>query len=343
MTSDGSPTPRLSSPSVPGDEFARFRLFEGLSKEDRAAIAARCSRLELAPGDVVAEQGSVGREMYLVASGELAIVRRDDGVEVTVNTVGAGHDVGIMAMFDGGVRAATLRATGPTVVHRLGFDDLTAVFGDASTSPFALMFRNELRMHTEFLRAGNEASTAAYRREVEESRRRLKFGSFVAFLIGSVTLYAFLLRIFLGSLVGHVDSTFISAGILAFCLAIYVPMMRTSGFPMSTYGLTLAGWKRSLTESLVWTAAFLGVVTLLKAILLQVVPSWAGEPLFSFYGFTRYGSVWKAVALMGVYSIFAPIQELIARGAMQSSFHEFLSGPRPESTPRFRHTAAPSQ
>jgi hypothetical protein len=31
---------------------------------------------------------------------------------------------------------------------------------------------------------------------------------------------------------------------------------------------------------------------------------------------------------MALYAIFSPIQELIARGAMQSSLHEFLTGPR---------------
>jgi hypothetical protein len=169
---------------------------------------------------------------------------------------------------------------------------------------------------------------AALRRELDESRRRLSFGSFVAFLIGSVTLYAFLLRIILGSMFGKIDSTFITVGILVACLVIYVPMIRMSGFPASTYGLTLRDWRPALTESLVWTAVFLAAITLLKLIALQLVPGWQGQPLFSMYGFTRYATIGEALGLMAMYVIFSPIQEFIARGAMQSSFHEFLSGPR---------------
>lgn len=316
-------------PSTPiEDEVRGLRLFEGLAEADVRAVAAHCHRIELAEDVVVAEQGDPGRAMFLVARGELAVVRRDGDVEVVVNNVGSGQDVGIMALFDGGLRTATLRTTRPTVVYRLDYEDFSAAFGDSSSSPFALMLRNELRMQTEFLKSGNEASTAAYRREFEESRRRLRFGSFVAFLIGSVTLYAFLLRIFLGSFVGRIDSTFITAGILVGCLLIYVPMMRRSGFPMATYGLTLVGWRRSVAESLGWTAGFLLVVTGLKAVLLQVVPSWQGQPLFSFYGFTRYPDLATAFGLMGIYCVLAPVQELIARGAMQSSLHEFLTGPR---------------
>ena len=44
------------------------------------------------------------------------------------------------------------------------------------------------------------------------------------------------------------------------------------------------------------------------------------------YGFTRYGPLAYAFGLMAVYCLFVPVQELIARGAMQSSLHEFLAG-----------------
>jgi CRP-like cAMP-binding protein len=314
--------PRASAPP----DLARFPLFDGLSSADRDAIASWCVTLEVAEGERLVEQGSTGRDLYLVAEGELEVLHKDGEHEVVVNHARPGDDVGVMAMFEGGRRTASLRASRPSVVHRLRYEDFTAVFGDAMDAPFARLVRNQLRAHAGFLAAGNAATNQALQRENAEARRRLRFGSFVAVLIGSVTLYAVILRIVVGLTEGHIDSTFVTTGILLGCVAIYVPMMLKSGFPLSTYGLTLAGWKRSIGESLIWTVAFCAAVTVLKAIALQLVPAWSGQPLFSFYGFTRYPSVWQAVGLMAVYSLFAPVQELVARGAMQSSLHEFLGG-----------------
>jgi CRP-like cAMP-binding protein len=319
--------------AIEAPDLTRFRLFDGVAAADRDAIGSWCLRFALEPGHVLVEQGSEGRELYLVAEGELEVLHREGDHEVVVNRILPGQDVGIVAMFEGGRRTASLRAARPSVVYRLRHEDFLEVFGEATRAPFAVMLRNQLRAHTEFLVAGNVQTIGAVRRENEEAKRRLRFGSFVAVLIGSVTLYAFVLRIVLGLAYGpagsgHVDSTFITVGILLGCVAIYVPMMIKSGYPLATYGLTLGDWRRALPESLGWTAAFLGAVTLLKAIAIRLVPAWHDQPLFSFYGFTRYDSLWTAIGLMAIYSAFAPVQELIARGAMQSSLHEFLSGPR---------------
>ena len=309
-------------------DLGKFRLFDGLAPDQRDKVWSLCERLEVAAGATLIEQGTMGEELYLIEAGEFAVLRRDADREYTVNHMSEGQDFGVIALFEKGVRTATLRATRPSVVYRLRFADIAAAYGDYTDAPYAVMLRNELRTHTDLLRSGNEVSMAALRRELDESKRRLSFGSFVAFLIGSVTLYAFLLRILLGASYGKIDSTFITVGILVGCLAIYVPMIRLSGFPASTYGLTLRDWKPALIESLVWTAAFLVGVTLLKLIALQLVPAWKGQPLFSMYGFTRYATLGEALGLMAMYVLFSPIQEFIARGAMQSSFHEFLSGPR---------------
>lgn len=314
--------PRVSAPP----ELTQYTLFEGLSAADRDAIASWCVRVEVAEGERLIEQGSTARDLYLLESGELVVLHADGDHEVEVNRVVAGDAVGAMAMVDGGRRTASLRAARASVVHRLAYQDFLTVFGDATDAPFARILRNQLRSHGEHLAAGNALANTALRRENEESRRRLRFGSFVAVLIGSVTLYALVLRVVTGFLEGHVDSTFVTTGILLGCVAIYVPMMVRSGVPLSTYGLTWTGWRRSLGESLLWTLGFCAVVTGLKAVALELVPSWADQPLFSFYGFTRYPSVWQAVGLMAIYSLFAPVQELIARGAMQSSLHEFLGG-----------------
>lgn len=151
---------------------------------------------------------------------------------------------------------------------------------------------------------------------------------FVVVLIGSTTLYAFLLRSLQPLLAPRVDSTWISAGILVGCLLLYGPLILCSGLPRASHGLSMRHWRRHATEALAWSAAFLAAITALKSVLLQVVPGWSSEPLFSMYGFTRYDSPGQALTLMAVYGSLVPAQELVARGALQTSLERMLAGPR---------------
>ncbi|OVE81146.1 hypothetical protein BVY03_04465 [bacterium K02(2017)] len=305
-----------------------YGLFKGLSKQQQDQIWKFCERKEIAVGEIIIKQGTNGKNLYLIESGSFDVLDQQNNEEFILSKVGAGANVGIMAMIESGQYTATLKATEPSVVYVLPFEAIEAEYGQIKDAPYAIIIRNQLIQATEVLHNVNDATVSSLKNELAQTKKRLSFGRFVSFLIGSVTLYAFLLRLTLGSLQGKVDSTWISVTILAACLAIYIPMMKLSGFPWATYGLTLKNWKPSLWQSLKWTFVFLLLVTGLKMICLQIIPSWKNEPLFSMYGFVRYPTLSKAISLMLVYALFAPVQEFIARGAMQSSLQEFLAGKR---------------
>jgi CRP-like cAMP-binding protein len=85
---------------------------------------ASCTRRELAiadslmtttvarPGQVLARQGDVGRQCFLVESGTVTVMC--DGV--VVGEAGPGSWLGEMALLDGTPRTATLTAQGPVVL-----------------------------------------------------------------------------------------------------------------------------------------------------------------------------------------------------------------------------------
>lgn len=303
-----------------------FGLFNGLSDEYKNNLWKLCERKIIKKGEEIIQKGQEGKEMFLIESGEFDVLDRDGDKEFLLNKISRGASVGVMALIESGKSTATLRASKDSVVYRLPFDAFDTAFGDTKNTPYATIMRNQLLQNINFLSEANNKTVSSLKNELAAAKKRLGFGRFVAFLLGSVTLYAFLLRMLLGTLQGKVDSTWISVSVLVACLMLYIPMMKFSGFSWATYGLTLKNWWPSLVESLWWTAIFLGVVTLLKLIGLWTIPSWKAAPLFSMYGFTRYESIGTALMLIGIYTVFAPVQELIARGAMQSSLHEFLAG-----------------
>jgi hypothetical protein len=112
--------------------------------------------------------------------------------------------------------------------------------------------------------------------------------------------------------------------LLFFAVGIFIAMKR-SGYPLSMYGLTTRNWKVSLIESVILTIPLLVLIALVKMLLIHFHPAMADSEVFEL---SRYYtmSLPKLFIIIIVYSVFTPIQEIIARGGIQSSFQAFLAG-----------------
>jgi membrane protease YdiL (CAAX protease family) len=119
--------------------------------------------------------------------------------------------------------------------------------------------------------------------------------------------------------------------IIAFAVPLLL-MMKYSGYPMRVYGLTVKNAKESILESLLFSAAFMFAIILYKLFLIHFIDGFEGRNLFdltlnlnlNFSNESISISLWISVLL--IYLVFVPIQELLVRGALQSSFQVFLVG-----------------
>jgi putative ABC transport system ATP-binding protein len=85
--------------------------------------------LELAPGELVFEQGSRGDLVYVVEDGQIEIVRkRDDGTEESVAMVEPGAYFGELAPMFGLQRSASARAVAATKLTAYGLRDFREKF-----------------------------------------------------------------------------------------------------------------------------------------------------------------------------------------------------------------------
>lgn len=79
----------------------RFDLFEGLGSEEISFIAANCEEMEAGAGNILIQQGQVGRDVYLLESGSVRVFRgqstlpQDRGIVLDSPTI-----LGEMAMAD---------------------------------------------------------------------------------------------------------------------------------------------------------------------------------------------------------------------------------------------------
>jgi len=102
-------------------------------------------------GEVIFEEGSSGRELYVVLEGKVEIARISDSRKIVIVTLGKGEFFGEMAVIDGSSRSATAIAASPkTRVMRI--NHARFVYLVSQQPAFALMVMDALSKR---LRASN--------------------------------------------------------------------------------------------------------------------------------------------------------------------------------------------
>jgi CRP/FNR family cyclic AMP-dependent transcriptional regulator len=117
------------------DVLAKLPLFAGLEPSDRATLAGLLRTREYKAQEPVFFVGEPGDDMFFIQRGQVVISYPDDnGVEVTLATLGPGQFFGEISLLDGGPRTATARAVGDTTLLSL---DCRGFYGFLSRHPSA--------------------------------------------------------------------------------------------------------------------------------------------------------------------------------------------------------------
>ena len=104
-------------------------LFDGLTDDHLDEVAAICKRRQLKKGELLAKQGDVGSELFIVSEGLVEVIVRERTVPRVVVNLGTGQLIGEMSLVDRGPRSATVRAIhDPTFVQVIQHDDFHALF-----------------------------------------------------------------------------------------------------------------------------------------------------------------------------------------------------------------------
>jgi len=138
----------------PKDAFARSGFPINMARASETAGDAmaieKCIN-EFDVGDIVFEEGSTGRELFVVLDGRIDIVKLDGATKTTIVTLGKGEFFGEMAVIDGSARSATAISAAPnTRVMRI--NHARFVYLVSQQPAFALMVMDALSKR---LRASN--------------------------------------------------------------------------------------------------------------------------------------------------------------------------------------------
>jgi signal transduction histidine kinase len=154
---------------IDAKEFLRPILF-GLMEEDLEELANAAVEYTYSADEVIIEEGDEGDAVFFVVNGHVDIVKQyQDGSERFLHTTGPGEPFGEMALLQSGGRTATVRASEPTTVLRIGREPFLNVLGRSPSLSVRILVRLTGR-----LRDADQAAIADLSRANEELRQALK-------------------------------------------------------------------------------------------------------------------------------------------------------------------------
>ena len=310
------------------DCFAVLRgsaLFESLSDADLRALVPVIREIDVPAGDFVMREGEPGREVFIIKEGEVQILKREAGGGSLheIARAGQGASVGELALLDDGPRSAFVRALRPTTLYALSPQEIVVTSGRAE------LLRQLSRAIAARLRFTNEVTVRLLHQQVAMAR-------FIAFLVFSLSIYAFALSVMTRYASEAASSTLVTVSLMLVMTGAVLNVIRRLGFPMAFYGLTLARWRRAVGESLLATVVVCALIVALKWIVLHAGLR-PGHALFEPHaavnaaaaGAGGPASLW--LAMMVLYALHAPFQEFLVRGCLQGALQQFLGGTYRES------------
>jgi CRP-like cAMP-binding protein len=103
-------------------------IFESLSVGELAAIASVAEEIDHPAGEIIFEEGSYGDTMYLIAQGEVSVIKnRNKASQIELDRIRSGDYFGEMALFEDTVRSGSIRtetACRFMVLHKQEFKEL---------------------------------------------------------------------------------------------------------------------------------------------------------------------------------------------------------------------------
>lgn len=117
------------------EALRRVPLFSGCSDRELKSIASITDRIELDDGALLMEEGSTGRDLWILAEGNARVSRNGR----TLRTATPGDALGELALLDGETRSATVAARGPVVAYVVGGRSFTNMLKDAPSVGLRIM------------------------------------------------------------------------------------------------------------------------------------------------------------------------------------------------------------
>ncbi|EHL29089.1 cyclic nucleotide-binding domain-containing protein [Legionella drancourtii] len=287
------------------------------------------TQLSIPQGKVIFHENDEADAFYIILNGE---------AEVYINTHHHLHGlhshvlatlkkddvIGDMALIENKPRSASLRAKSDLSV--LSFKLLEVRKHPHIT---LLLTRNMAKMLSEKIRYTNQITVKKMEESLEQAEARNVLGVFMVAMFWLISLYTISLTSLIDMGKHLANNTFLSVGLIFFFALGTLSAMRLTGLPLKHFGITLQDWPKKIVQALIYSLPIMMLFVLIKAYLVYFGANPQHVAVFSGFseGIVDGTFSWQFyLMLIFLYTLFSPIQELIARCALQSTFFSFLPG-----------------
>jgi CRP/FNR family cyclic AMP-dependent transcriptional regulator len=154
MSQDEATPP--SPPNIPPAMLREIGLFGGLDETTLEILSKSLPAEQILVGQRVVAEGDAAREMFVVVSGELEVLKKTpSGGEVRVAMLGPGDWFGEMAIVDVQPRSATVRSLAPSLLVRISAEHVDKLLYRRDLKAYSLLIMNIARELSRRLRVAD--------------------------------------------------------------------------------------------------------------------------------------------------------------------------------------------
>lgn len=308
-------------------QFKENRIFQGFEEKEIRSLYLQGKEKIFQKGEYLMREGEVGNELFVILEGKVAITRyfSETNEEHTIDEVFTGDIVGELSLLDHGTRAASAKALGTCHTRAIPFALLFEKIEE--NRDFIALFLRIAENTGKKLRHANQAVMGVLKDELQEYQIRAKMGSFLMGIITLLSLFSYGLHGLKHLLSTSSVSTYVTFPITLIAAGLLSFLIRSFKMPLHALGITTVNLRRSLLEGFFFTIPIVLIGSGIKLFFMkeESMPF----PFFDPYALIQnpeHQNVIYWLSINGIYCIFlVPLQELLARGALQGLLEKFLT------------------
>ncbi len=299
-------------------------LFADLTEEELHSLTPFLRDEMFEKGQWLIREGEASQHLFIIRRGRAEVVKHEKDLKdpQIIGVLEPGDWVGEMAHIERSPRSASVRAFDAVEAVVLLLEELSD--SAEHRSVYHKIAPKLTRRISQRLRKTDDTLVQTLKDKLlllQSNNQASKM------IIYTMILFAIFFNViaaynnYAGSFRNTINLIFMPSSILLFGAGA-VRLIQKSGYPLSFYGLTWHRWGQVAMEAVLATLPLLGLMTLLKWALLRNVPSFAEIPLIALPSQNLSILLIKTI----FYLALCPVQELVARGVLQSSFTNFFQG-----------------
>lgn len=303
-------------------------LFVSLSEEQLARLLVDTKTISVPKDSFLIREGEKEEKMFLILKGRMGILKKDpiSGILHQFATIFPGEIVGEISLLDKEARSSFVQALEDSIVLVFLIQDLLALAKEQEV--YAQLLLNISKIMARRIRQTDEITVRSLQTEIDSQKVRIEMEKFLFLILIILSSWVFIVNLLARYAAELQFHTLISIPIIIAIIIVSIRHIKTSLYKISFFGLTLKNWKRNFVESVLFTIPFLILFVIIKWALITYVPAFENLGLIRREFIKSSSPIAPSIQILipFLYITFIALQELIARGVLQSSIKAALSG-----------------